>query len=47
VYVGTLENNGVGLASFHDLDSMVPAELKAELDDVKAKIISGEITLGQ
>ena len=47
VYVGTLENGGVGLASFHDLDSMVPAELKAELDDVKAKIISGEITLGQ
>jgi basic membrane protein A len=46
-YVGTLENDGVGLASFHDLDSMVPADLKAELTDVKAKIISGEIKLGQ
>ncbi len=32
VTVGTLENGGVGLAPFHDLESMVPAELVAELD---------------
>jgi basic membrane protein A len=43
-YVGDLPNNGVGLAPYHDLDSMVPAELKAEIEDLKAKIISGEIT---
>ncbi len=44
VIVGTLENGGVGLAPFHDLESMVPAELIAELEEVKAKIISGELS---
>jgi basic membrane lipoprotein Med (substrate-binding protein (PBP1-ABC) superfamily)/ABC-type glycerol-3-phosphate transport system substrate-binding protein len=44
VTVGTLENGGVGLAPFHDLESMVPAELIAELDDIKAKLIAGEIS---
>lgn len=43
VYVGSLENGGVGLAPYHDLDDMVPAELKAEIEELKAKIISGEI----
>ncbi|MCA9972982.1 MAG: BMP family ABC transporter substrate-binding protein, partial [Anaerolineales bacterium] len=43
-YFGTLENGGVGLAEFHQLDSMVSAELKAELDEVRAGIIAGEIT---
>jgi len=44
-YVGTLANNGVGLAPFHDFDSKVPADLKSQLDQVKADIISGTITL--
>jgi basic membrane protein A len=44
VTVGTLENGGVGLADFHDMASMVPAELQAELQDVAAKIIAGEIS---
>lgn len=43
--IGTLANNGVSLAPFHDLDSLVSADLKAELDKVKADIISGAITL--
>jgi basic membrane protein A len=42
-YVGTLENGGVGLAPFHDLDSSVPDELKAELQALQDMIISGEI----
>jgi basic membrane protein A len=42
-YIGTLENGGVGLAPFHDFESKVPAELQGELDDLKAKIISGEV----
>jgi basic membrane protein A len=42
-YVGTLENGGVGLAPFHDFESKVPAELQGELDDLKAKIVSGEV----
>jgi len=45
VIVGTLENGGVGLAPFHNLDSMVPAELKAELDTVKAGILDGSISV--
>ena len=46
VYYGTLENGGVGLAPFHDFDSQVPDELKQEVEDIKAQIISGEITVG-
>lgn len=42
-YVGTLENGGVGIAPFHDFESKVPADLGAALDDLKAKILSGEI----
>ena len=37
VTVGTLENGGVGLAPFHDLDAMVPAELKAELETAQSR----------
>ena len=44
VNVGTLENGGVGLASFHDLASMVSADLQAEVDDVAAKLIAGELS---
>jgi Uncharacterized ABC-type transport system, periplasmic component/surface lipoprotein len=44
-YVGTLQNNGTSLAPFHDWDSKVPADLKAELDQVKQDIMSGKITL--
>lgn len=43
VYIGTLENGGVGIASFNQLDSMVSSELKAELEEVKAAIIAGTI----
>jgi len=42
-YVGTLANDGVRLAPFHDLDSQVPAELKSELDQIKKDIIDGKL----
>jgi basic membrane protein A len=42
-YVGTLENDGVGLAGFHEFESKVPAELAGELDEIKAGIIDGSI----
>lgn len=42
-YIGDLVNGGVGIAEYHDLDSEVPDDLKAEVEDLKAKIISGEI----
>jgi basic membrane protein A len=43
VTVGTLENGGVGLASFHDMESMVPSDLSGELDTITAGIIDGTI----
>ena len=43
VTVGTLPNGGVGLAPFHNLDSVVSAELKAEVETVKQDIINGKI----
>ncbi|MFL4475520.1 BMP family protein [Paeniglutamicibacter sp. MACA_103] len=42
-YVGTLENTGVALAPFHNFDSKVSAETKAELEALKAGIIDGSI----
>lgn len=42
-YIGTLENDGVGLAPFHSFESAVSDEAKAELDKIKEDIISGAI----
>jgi basic membrane protein A len=47
VTVGTLANNGVGLAPFHNLESTVPAELIAELEQLKADIIAGAVNIKQ
>jgi basic membrane protein A len=44
-YVGTLENEGTGLSPFNQFDSKVPAELKSELDTLKADIIGGKIEI--
>jgi len=44
-FIGTLANNGTGLAPFHDFASKVPASLTSELDQVKADIISGTIKI--
>jgi basic membrane protein A and related proteins len=41
--IGTLGNNGVQLAPYHDFDSKVPADLKSEIDKLKADIISGAV----
>jgi basic membrane protein A len=43
-YVGGLANGGVGLAPYHDMEDAIPADLKAEIEDLAAKIISGEIS---
>jgi basic membrane protein A and related proteins len=44
VTVGTLENGGVGLAPFHDLESLVPTDVTAELETIKAGIIDGSLS---
>ena len=42
-FMGTLANNGVSLAPYHDFDSKIDAGLKAEVEALKADIISGKI----
>jgi basic membrane protein A len=42
-YVGTLENDGLGLAPFHEFDAKVSDELKAEVEQVIEDIKSGTI----
>ncbi|MEP6480802.1 MAG: BMP family ABC transporter substrate-binding protein [Rhodoglobus sp.] len=42
-YVGTLDNNGVGIAPFHTFESKVSPDLKGDLDKIKAGIIGGSI----
>lgn len=44
--VGTLANEGVGLAPYHSFDSAVPAALKAEVEAIRAGIIAGSINVG-
>jgi len=44
-YVGTLENGGVDIAPYHDLESAVGADLAKEVDDLRAQIVSGAITV--
>ncbi|MEV6690029.1 BMP family ABC transporter substrate-binding protein [Micromonospora sp. NPDC051196] len=42
-FVGTLANDGVSIAPYHEFDSKVPAELKAEVDKLKADIAAGTV----
>jgi basic membrane protein A len=46
VYVGTLENEGVGLAPYHDWADRVPQELQTEVDALGQGIIAGTIDTG-
>jgi basic membrane protein A and related proteins len=45
IYVGTLENDGVGLAPFHDFEDEVPQEVKDAIPDLTAGIIAGDISV--
>ncbi len=42
-YIGTLENDGVGIADFHNFSDKVSADLPGELETIKAGIIDGSI----
>lgn len=42
-YIGTLANNGVLLSPFHDFDTKISAELKAEIEALKQAIIGGSV----
>lgn len=43
--IGTLANNGVQLAPFHQFDGKVDATLKSELDQLKQDIIGGKVAV--
>ena len=44
VYSGTLENDGVELAPFHEFEGDVSEEIRAELEEITAGIIDGSIS---
>ncbi len=44
VYVGDLANGGVGIAPFHDVEGAVPADLAAEVEQLRQDIVNGVIT---
>ncbi|OQA38673.1 MAG: hypothetical protein BWY52_03240 [Chloroflexi bacterium ADurb.Bin325] len=43
--MGTLSDNGVGIAPFHDFTDKVPATLQGEIDQLKQDIIDGKIKI--
>ncbi len=43
VHVGTLETGEVGLAPFHQFDSLISAKVKTDLEQIKNDIIAGKI----
>lgn len=42
-YMGTLANDGTGLAPFHEFEGKVSADVVAKLDELKAGIIDGTV----
>ncbi|NOR89905.1 MAG: BMP family ABC transporter substrate-binding protein [Anaerolineales bacterium] len=44
LFIGTLENDGVGIAPFRSMEDRVPEEIKSDLVQIKADIISGAIS---
>jgi len=45
ISTGTLQNGGVGLAPFHDWDSRIPADLKAQIQQASDGIKDGSIKI--
>lgn len=43
LYVGTLENEGVQIAPFHEYEDEVPDQVKSDLDEIRQGIIDGDI----
>ncbi len=43
--VNTMATGGIDLAPYHDFDSLVPGDLKSEIEDLKTQIIAGELDI--
>ncbi len=46
VYVGTLENAGVGMAPYHDFEDQIPEDIVQELNEIAFGLIDGSIDTG-
>jgi len=46
IQLGTVANNGIGLAPYHDLDSSIPDECKAAVQDAQEGLSDGSIETG-
>lgn len=44
-YFGTLETDEVDLAPFHELETLIPEQIKADLEQIRADIIAGKILI--
>ncbi|QTX06142.1 BMP family ABC transporter substrate-binding protein [Agromyces archimandritae] len=44
-YIGTLDNGGVDIAPYHERESLVPAELDAEIQALRERIVSGDLVV--
>lgn len=44
-YVGTLENEGVGLAPYHDFEDKVPEDVKKKVEELKKQIVDGSLVV--
>jgi basic membrane protein A len=40
------KNGGVGISSYHNFDSKIPANVKAKIDDIKKKLADGTLQTG-
>jgi basic membrane protein A and related proteins len=45
LFVGTLENNGVGIAEYHEFDAAIPQELKDRIEELRAGVIDGSVSV--
>lgn len=45
LYVGTLENDGVDLAPYHEFEDEVPQELKDKVEELRQGIIDGSVSV--
>lgn len=46
VYLGTLENGGVGIAPLNEFEDDVPQEIQDRIEELQEQIISGDVTVG-
>ena len=42
-YTGTLANGGVGLAPYHEQEQSIPAELAAQVDELRQQLVDGSL----